>query len=206
MDSRHEASVQAEILRYWLGDPPHDPLTVKTKQKVWYAGEENIDREIQERFGAVFDQACSESLLHWGETADGALALVILLDQFSRNLHRGTSAAFGQDALARAVAMRAINLGLDQKLSVPGRVVLLHPFHHSENLVDQEFGCAQLREMIAEGHTNWQELLTSCLQWFDGHHAIVRRFLRFPHRNKCLGRPSTAEEEKYLAESSSFGQ
>lgn len=194
------------ILRFWLGEDQNNPELVKRKQKIWYTGGEEIDQEIRENFEEVYEHAANETLLHWAETAQGALALVILLDQFSRNLFRGTARAFAQDPMARAVAKRAFNLGLDREMSVPGRIFLLHPFHHSEELVDQLFGCDRLRDLSDEGHDEWHEMLDSSDEWFNGHRNIVRQFSRFPHRNKVLGRTSTKDEEAFLAQSGGYGQ
>ena len=197
---------QDRILKFWLGEDQNDPKLVKQKQKIWYTGGEKIDQSIRENFEEIYEQAADETLLHWAETAQGALALVIMLDQFSRNLFRGTARAFAQDPMARAVAKRAFNLGLDRDMSVPGRIFLLHPFHHSEEMIDQLFGCDRLREMMDEGHDEWYEMLDTSVEWFNGHRDIVKRFSRFPHRNMLLGRKSTEAEKTFLTESSDFGQ
>ena len=197
---------QDRILRFWLGDDQNNAELIKRKQKIWYTGGEKIDLVIRQNFQEVYEHAANETLLHWVESAEGALALVIMLDQFSRNLFRGTAGAFSQDPMARAVAKRAINLGLDREMSIPGRLFLLHPFHHSEELVDQVFGCDRLRDLIDEGHDVWREMLDSSVDWFHGHRDVVSRFSRFPHRNKVLGRKSTKEEEAFLAQSSGYGQ
>ena len=194
---------QEQILTYWVGENQNDPASAKLKQKLWYSGGA-VDEEIREKFVEIFDRACAEMILHWGESAPGSLALVILLDQFSRNLHRGTVCAYAQDPLARAVAKRAFKLGFDRELSVPGRIFLLHPFHHSENMTDQAYVCMRLYELVAEGHDEWEELLNSSITWFERHRDTIRRFSRFPHRNLILGRKLTDEEEIYLAESESF--
>ena len=141
MTIQNDTEEQNLILRFWFGEDQYKPELVQQKQKIWYGGGEKIDLEIRENFGELYERATTETLLHWAESAQGALALVILLDQFSRNLFRGTAGAFAQDSMARAVAKRAFNLGLDREMSIPGRIFLLHPFHHSEELVDQLFGC-----------------------------------------------------------------
>ncbi|MCY3857989.1 MAG: DUF924 domain-containing protein [Gammaproteobacteria bacterium] len=206
MTIQNDIKEQDLILRFWLGEDQNNLELVKQKQKIWYSGAAQIDQEIRDNFGAVYERAATETLLHWGETAQGALALVILLDQFSRNLFRGTARAFAQDPMARAVAKRAFNNGFDSEMSVPGRIFLMHPFHHSEELVDQLFGCDRLRDLIDEGHEEWREMLNTSVEWFNGHRDIVRQFSRFPHRNRLLGRKSTKVEEQFLAESSDFGQ
>ena len=206
MQTTNDDLEQTRILEYWFGTEELDRGAIEAKQKVWYAGGEAIDNDICDHFGEIFEEARNETILHWADSSRGALALVILLDQFSRNLFRGTAQAFAQDPLARAVAKRAIRHGLDQELSVPARIFLLHPFHHSEALVDQDFGFIRLKELVAEGHDEWQDMLQSSIDWFRGHRDIIVRFNRFPHRNAVLNRKSTAEEEKFLRESSSFGQ
>ena len=206
MTLKNDRDEQEQIIKFWLGEDQNNPDLVKQKQKIWYTGGKKIDREIRENFEEVYERAANETLLHWAETAQGALALVILLDQFSRNLFRGTASAFAQDPMARAIAKRAFNLSLDREMSIPGRIFLLHPFHHSEELVDQLFGCDRLRDMVDEGHDEWHEMLDTSVEWFNGHRDIVKRFSRFPHRNKLLGRTSSKEEETFLAESSGFGQ
>lgn len=206
MSPLDDAAEQQLILRYWFGKDLFDPASVKSREKIWYSGTKEVDNEIREQFGALFERACDETLLHWCESGAGSLALVILLDQFSRNLHRGSSEAFTQDPLARAVAKRAINAGFDKEVSPIGRIFLLHPFHHSESLLDQDFACIKLSELNDEGHEEWQSWLDTTHNWFRGHREIVQRFSRFPHRNTTLGRQSTEEEERFLTESGSFGQ
>lgn len=206
MTLQSDVEEQDRVIRFWLGDDQRSPDLIKQKQKIWYSGGKKIDKVIRDNFAEVYEHAANETLLHWVESAQGALALVILLDQFSRNLFRGTSGAFAQDPMARAVAKRAFNLGFDREMSIPGRIFLLHPFHHSEELVDQLFGCDRLSDLIDEGHDEWREMLDSSVDWFNGHKDIVRRFSRFPHRNKVLGRNSSEEEEAFLAQSSGYGQ
>ena len=206
MTLKSDTVEQDRILKYWFGNDQDDPDSVKQKQKIWYSGGEEIDKEIKENFGEIYERAANETLLHWADASEGSLALVILLDQFSRNLFRNTSSAFAQDPMARAVAKRAFNLGLDRELSVPGRIFLLHPFHHSEELVDQLFGRDRLRDLIAEGHSGWNDMLDSSVEWFNHHLDIVARFSRFPHRNAQLGRQSTKAEEEFLEGASGSGK
>ena len=206
MAAQDDQAEQQRILTFWLGDDPFDPAAVKQCEGIWYDGSSELDREIRAKFGSVFERACSESLLHWCDSTQGALALVILLDQFSRNLHRGTAKAFAQDALARAVSKRAINTELDKEMSVIGRIFLLHPFHHSESILDQDYACIKIDDLIEEGHPDWKDTLDSTHSWFRRHRDIVRRFARFPHRNEVLGRESTSAELLYLTNSRHFGQ
>lgn len=206
MTFHSDVEEQSRVLTFWFGKDQNDPDSIESRQKIWYTGGERIDRVIRVDFAELYERAANETLLHWADTADGALALVIMLDQFSRNLYRGTAQAFAQDPMARAIAKRALNLGLDREMSVPARIFLLHPFHHSEEIADQMYGCDKLQELIAEDHPAWAQLLQSSVEWFDGHCEIVKRFSRFPHRNEALGRTSTKRERAFLKESSGFGQ
>ena len=206
MNQFDDLTEQANILKFWFGEDRTNPLAVKAREKLWYSGGEEVDDEIRSRFGESFSRACDETLLHWCESADGSLALVILLDQFSRNLNRGTVHAYSQDSLSRAVAKRAINSGHDTQLTVIERIFLLHPFHHSESMLDQDFACIRLNELSNEVHNGWEKWIESTHVWFHGHRNIVKQFGRFPHRNMVLGRKSTKEEEEYLKDSSQFGQ
>lgn len=198
MKLQEDDKQQREILEFWFGCEPHTPSSIDTKRKNWYAGSSNFDEEIRSRFEEVFENACYEVILHWAESAQGSIALTILLDQFSRNLHRNTARAYQQDALARAVAKRTIKHGFDIEMSVPERIFLFHPFHHSESLADQIEGCRLLDELNAEGHKQWESLIQTSISWFESHRETVGRFGRFPHRNEYLDRKSTDEELLFL--------
>lgn len=174
--------------------------------KFWYSGGTPIDNDIKKKFGGLHQAACEERLTHWGTTSKGSLALVILLDQFSRNIHRGTRGAFEQDPLARAIAKRALRNEQDLELSVPERLFLIHPLHHSENLVDQEQAVAYVQALYDDVPESWREHIKGSLDYFVGHHDVVRRFKRFPHRNEVLGRQSTDEEMSYLENAPRHGQ
>lgn len=132
--------------------------------------------------------AAAGALEGWLETAEGALALMVLLDQFPRNMYRGTGHAFATDGLARAYARRAIDSGLDSQLSAQDRYFLYLPFEHSEHLGDQELAV----ELTA--HDAEQQ------RWAVVHREIIERFGRFPHRNACLGRKTTPDEQAFLDE------
>ena len=154
----------------------------------WFEKNTAFDDDVRRRFLATYEAAAMGKLGGWEDTAEGALALAIVLDQFPRNMFRGEVRTYAADALARAVAERAIARGFDQQVSADNRQFFYLPFEHSEAMADQVRGCDLFRAAgDAEG-----------LKWAELHADIIRRFVRFPHRNAILGRATTAEEQAFL--------
>jgi uncharacterized protein (DUF924 family) len=154
----------------------------------WYKKDETFDAEIRDRFLDTHEQAANGKLSDWETSAEGALALLILLDQFPRNMFRNSSRMFASDPLAREVATRAIARGFDQATDVVMRQFFYLPFEHSEVLADQE---RSIELFTATGDAN-------ALHWAKDHYDIIARFGRFPHRNGLLGRTTSAEERGFL--------
>ena len=154
---------------------------------LWFAKDAQFDARFRERFLRDHEAAARGELMQWQATPEGALALVILLDQFPRNAFRGTSRMYDTDAMARKVANTAFASGYDQKLPRELQKFLVLPFAHSEDLADQERSVALARRIGPDD-----------LAHAEHHRDIVRRFGRFPHRNEILGRESTPEEKHYL--------
>ena len=153
----------------------------------WFKKDAALDDEIRRRFMATYEAAAAGMLTSWEQSAQGALALLILLDQFPRNMFRNDPRAFASDGLARAIASRAILNGFDGAFSDMRKFFYL-PFEHSENLGDQQRALAFYRaEKNAEN-----------LKWGEVHADIIRKFGRFPHRNAILGRVTTPEEQAFL--------
>lgn len=194
------------VLDYWLADSHKGPSECAEMSDLWYGGTPENDGEVVDRFGNIYERACSDSLSAWGESAEGALALVIVLDQFSRQIHRRTSLAFAQDHMARAVAVRSVSRKLNLELTVPGCLFLYHPFQHSEFIGDQDKGVALTKDLHENCGAEWKSYVENSLKYFQEHRDIIHQFGRFPHRNQVLERASTPEELKYLESSSSFGQ
>jgi len=169
----------AEVVRFWREAGPRH----------WFRRDESFDAEFRRRFLAAHEAAAAGTLHAWLGSAEGALALVLLLDQFPRNAFRGTPRVYATDALARQAADAAIRAGFDHQAEPALRQFFYLPFMHSEALADLE-RCVVLNE--AQGG--------EALRWARHHRDVVARFGRFPHRNAMLGRPSTAEEERFLAE------
>ncbi len=168
----------ADVLAFWRAAGPDK----------WFERDAGFDREIAARFGAVWRDAADGKLAQWEETPESALALVIVLDQFPRNMFRGQARTYEADAAARAVADRAIGRGFDRRVPQLERRFFYLPFMHSENLADQQ-RCVELaRDYGDDEFTGYAER----------HADIVRRFGRFPHRNAVLGRATRREEQAFL--------
>jgi uncharacterized protein (DUF924 family) len=168
-----------DVLAFWFSEDA---------KAHWFKSSDAFDAACRARFGAALEAAQAGELDGWGETPEGALALVILLDQLPRNIHRGTPEAFASDAKALALASDAITSGFDAAIPSEMRNFLYLPFMHSERLEDQERGL----ELFATNDVN------DGLRFMKLHHAIIARFGRFPHRNAILGRTSTPEELDFL--------
>jgi uncharacterized protein (DUF924 family) len=168
----------ADIVEFWREAGPDR----------WFTKDAAFDATIRARFLAVHEAAAAGRLSGWEQSAVGALALLILLDQFPRNMFRGDARAFASDPLARAIAAGAIVRGYDAEVAPGLRGFFYLPFEHSENLADQERGLAFYK---AAGDADG-------LKWAEIHEDIIRRFGRFPHRNAALGRVTTPEEQAFL--------
>lgn len=202
--SETPAVTAAGINAFWLGPSPTDPDAARKASRRWYVEDDELDQLIRRNFGAAMEQARAGALSGWRETAEGSLALVILLDQFTRNAYRGTAAAFSGDAMAREVATGALDKGFDRALPIPGRLLLYHPFEHSENLEDQRRSVALFAGFAVISPSEWREYLDSSLRYARAHLEVIERFGRFPHRNATLGRESTLAEQEWLATHGGF--
>ena len=154
----------------------------------WFTKDTVFDEEIRQRFLETYEAATAEKLSGWERTADGALALIVVLDQFPRNMFRGDERTYAADALAREVAERALARAFDRQVPSPEWQFFYLPFEHSEALPDQERCCALF---AAAGDAY-------LLKWAELHADIIRRFGRFPHRNAVLGRATTPDEQAFL--------
>jgi uncharacterized protein (DUF924 family) len=177
-----------EVLEFWFGAEPG------AARLAWFRKDPAFDDEIRRRFGALHAAAARRELEAWRLSAEPMLALVIVLDQFSRNLYRGDARAFAQDAHARECARQAVSRKDDLGLLPVQRQFLYLPYEHSESLADQEIGLELMRSLDAFEQTR------GVSQWAVKHRDIVARFGRFPHRNAALHRASTPEEEAFLRE------
>jgi uncharacterized protein (DUF924 family) len=190
-----------EILSHWFaGDP-------SVARSFWFSGDPDTDRQIRERFAddhvrllrsALDGPASGAELAQWAGSARGRLALILVLDQFSRHLHRGDAAAFAGDRHALALTQDGIATGLDRQLAPFERYFFYMPLMHAEDLAAQEQGVAAFRALRDEAPVSQREVLELALDYARRHRDVIARFGRFPHRNAALGRSTTAEEAAFL--------
>jgi uncharacterized protein (DUF924 family) len=175
-----------DILAFWFaGDPA-------ARRKLWFESDAAFDSECG-RLAAARDAAKTGAFDGWAKTPTGGLALLILLDQVSRNLHRGNAEAFAADPMARAIARAMVARGFDQALTPVQRMFVYLPFEHSEDLADQEESVRLFAALHAVTRDN-------ALEYARRHRDVIHRFGRFPHRNAALGRVNTEDEDAYLAD------
>jgi uncharacterized protein (DUF924 family) len=174
-----------EVLDFWFKETP---------PAKWFASDPAFDAEIRRRFEAAWRLGCSGKLAHWEHEKSGALALILLFDQFPRNMFRGHADQFSTDHLALVIAKQAVDLSFDDQLQPEERNFLYMPFMHSEALADQK---RSVQLFTALGDDNQ-------LGFARKHHDVIERFGRFPHRNRMLGRESTPQEVEFLKTHSGF--
>ena len=188
-----DAERSREVLAFWFG-APGDAHHNKTRQE-WFRKDDAFDAEIRSRFGTLIDDALDGKLAPWATTADGALAQILVLDQFTRNAFRGTPRSFAGDAQALTLARTLVADGRDRTLPGVRRSFVYLPFEHAEDLATQDQSLVLFKQLARD-----EPEQASLTTWAERHHAIIARFGRFPHRNAILGRPSTPEEEAFLRE------
>lgn len=204
-NNNHDSGASA-VLEFWFGDRD-DPENVKRRRKLWFTSTPDQDREIRERFGMLHEKAQAGDLDGWAEAPKTALALIVLLDQFTRSLYRGRGAAFVNDARSLALASAAVERGFDRMLHPVERAFLYMPFQHSENPDDQERSMRLYRALLDECPLSLRAFARDSYEHAALHRDIVERFGRFPHRNELLGRSSTEAERRYLEDGGHrFGQ
>lgn len=182
-----------DILHFWFGDPPYTQQTYAERRKLWFGKNPEVDCQIRDRLLETYHQASSGVLKDWRDSPHGCLALILVLDQFPRNMFRDQPQAFATDHQARTIAETAIAQGFDQELAPVERVFLYLPLEHSENLAHQN-QCVALMQTLSEANPELQDVFDYALR----HRAVIERFGRFPHRNRILGRENTIEETEFL--------
>ena len=195
-----------DVLDFWLADGLTEGWPTTDLNKRWFLGGKALDAEIDSRFGAAVRQAMAGGLQSWEADLLPRLALIILLDQFTRNVLRGSGEAFAGDARAQQLVQRTLAAGDDVRLPWVGRVFLYMPLEHAEDLALQQQCVACFTRLLDEAPAALKKPLQGNLDFAKQHHDIIKRFGRFPHRNAAMGRTSTAEEETFLIEGPRFGQ
>lgn len=193
-----------DVIDFWIGEAATSAELARKRKQLWYRSGSELDDAISEQFGDLLHAAISGELSQWRNSPRGCLALIILLDQFSRHIYRGQPDAFAQDTLALEIV-----LGLEQhrELAFIERAFLYHPFEHAESMEMQIISVARFQELKDEASPPWQPMMSDFYRHACEHREIIERFGRFPHRNDILGRVSTVEEQQFLAEGgATFGQ
>lgn len=179
-----------EILEFWFGSS--QSLDYGKERSLWFTKKPEFDRELSDRFFSTYQQAATGELDNWQDSPQSCLALILLLDQFPRNMFRGTPKSFATDSKARAIANNAVNQGFDQCLLPVQRWFIYLPFEHSENIADQQ-RCVDLFATLQGDPAS-----ASTIDYALRHKSVIERFGRFPHRNKILGRETTPAEAEFL--------
>lgn len=187
------------ILHYWFGYAAERPASLQDRMTLWFGGGFELDRIIAHRFSNIVAKLASGEAYRWAANSPRErLAAVVALDQFSRNIFRGTSAAFENDHIALRLARDAVATGEDMKLTPVERWFLYMPFEHSESATDQRRSLEKFTELLEQCAPEHKEQFTAALDFAKRHAKVIQKFGRFPHRNAMLGRTSNSAEKAFL--------
>ncbi len=188
-----------QVLDFWFGACGPDGALDSAKKKMWFGDGRQHDAAIRKRFGKLHRRADRGELdSEWTATVRGRIALIVVLDQFSRHIHRGTAAAFAQDPAAQRLAVAGLEQAVDRGLIPAHRAFFYLPFEHAEDLALQQLGVRSFKRLAGEVAPAWRKDYDGFVDYCGFHRDIIERFGRFPHRNKMLGRDSTPEEIEFL--------
>jgi uncharacterized protein (DUF924 family) len=187
------------VLRFWFPNPAKAGLATMVRQmETWFRG--SMDGDIIQHFAPLWKQATEGELDAWADQPRSRLSLILILDQFSRSLHKGTARAFSQDLKASTLALEGIQLGQYAALETPWeKTFFFLPLGHSEDLKKLDIAVTLANQLVQESPQEYRPLLEFSAEQARRHREVVARFGRQPHRNQALGRPSTPEELKYIA-------
>ncbi len=183
------------ILTFWFGEPGSDDASYQKRRQLWFSKKPEFDQEVRARFLSDYQQAAAGGFGEWQQSPQGCLALILLLDQFPRNLFRRSPQAFATDPQALAVAKEAIAHSFDMQLEPIQRIFVYLPFEHSENLNHQIQSVNLFRQLHAQ-HPEFEDVLDYAIR----HLKVIERFGRFPHRNLILGREHLPAEAEFLTQ------
>lgn len=186
------------VLQFWFGSEPDDTKTAEQQNKLWWSKDSAVDQDISNRFKNSTLAAANGELDEWAEQPRDLLALVLLTDQFPRNMYRGLPTSFAFDALALQWSLIALDHGFERHLRPIERVFLYLPLEHSEVLEHQHRSVALFERLLQDVPAAHEQTFTGFVQFAVRHRDIVARFGRFPHRNEIFGRESTADELAFL--------
>ncbi len=205
MNKEFQRDRQEEVLNYWFGRLEKDKAPPEKQSKIWFSKRKEIDKDIKFRFELDLKRASEGRLSFWEETPWGTLALIILVDQYSRNMYRDTPKAFEGDRVALKACLEGIKKAFDTKLHPLERVFFYMPLMHSEELQVQmtSLECFTMLEKLYTAPPSIASIISKSKIYADKHYLIIERFGRFPHRNEIIGRKSTREEAEFLKESGS---
>lgn len=202
-----------QIREFWFGQLPVSAQALEQRMRFWFGGEETEplqkqrDETIRRRFEPLLERAARGELESWADSPRRRLSLIVLLDQFPRNIYRGSARAFAYDERALALALSGMQSGADAALDPVERLFFYMPLQHAESSEVQDESVAAFRRLLAEAPEPLRQGFAESLKYAELHRELIRRFGRFPYRNRVLGRESTPEEEAYLASGAErFGQ
>ena len=186
------------ILDFWFGQHEDQMKIIETQSSLWWGKDQKIDAEIKSRFGFYLEKGIDSILDKWRKDARGRLALIILIDQFSRNIFRNQAEAYARDNIALDLCLEGLDYGHDRQLRSVERVFFYMPLEHSEVLAYQNKSVALFRSLEDVVDLKLKEKFTGFTDFAEKHRVIIERFGRFPHRNDILQRTSTEEELEFL--------
>jgi uncharacterized protein (DUF924 family) len=199
------------VREFWFGKLPLSPEALAACMNFWFGEDASSlavrDAEIRARFGELLERAAGGRLESWADGPRRRLSLILLLDQFPRNIFRGTARAFAYDSRALALTLSGMQSGADAALDAAERIFFYMPLQHAESREVQDESVAACRRLLAEAPAELRPSFAAVLEHAEHHRSVIERFGRFPHRNRVLGRESTPAEEAWLSVSGErFGQ
>jgi uncharacterized protein (DUF924 family) len=196
----------SQVLAFWFGADRNDRPTIDARMDRWFGSDPAFDAEIARRFGDLVERASKGRLAGWAATARGRLALILLLDQFRRNIYRGKPEAFRRDAQALKLCVEGAMTGDYKTLDPFEQAFFFMPLQHAESLKVQERSVKIYSGLVAGVSDTLKATFATFAQFAELHRDIVATYGRFPHRNRILGRADTASEREFLAAGPTFGQ
>jgi uncharacterized protein (DUF924 family) len=194
-----------KVRDFWFGKTPLSPEQLPRRMKLWFGDvaedtQRQVDDALRVRFAPLVERAVSGELAQWADGPRRRLSLILLLDQFPRNIHRGTAKAFAGDEQALQLALTGMQSVADAALNPVERIFFYMPLQHAEVLEVQEESVAAYKRLLAEAPADVRGIFEGCVTFAEQHRDVIRRFGRFPHRNAVVGRATTAEEQSWLVE------